>query len=101
MMPTFTDFDWKCINTLKMLSLDMVQTANSGHPGAPLGLSPLMHVLATKVMHWHRGGYMRDRLVLSNGHACALQYALLRLQGILTEEDIRGFRQLDSRYIPH
>lgn len=92
----FDRFDWECIGTLRGLSLDMVQAANSGHPGAPLGLAPLVHVLASRVFRWRRG-VSRDRFVLSNGHACALQYALLFLLGQLDMADIQGFRQLGSR----
>lgn len=93
----FTDLDWHCINTLRALSIDMVQAANSGHPGAPLGLAPFLHVLASRVMRYEPGWVARDRLVLSNGHACALQYAFLHLMGILSMDDVRAFRQLDSR----
>ena len=95
----FTELDWKCINTIRTLSIDMVQSANSGHPGAPLGLAPMVHVLASRVLkHGLRDYVNRDRFVLSNGHACAVQYSMLKLLGVLEMEDIKAFRQLDSRY---
>lgn len=49
-MKEFTDLDWKCINTVRVLAADMVQAANSGHPGAPMGLAPLAHVLFTRFL---------------------------------------------------
>src|ERR1700722_13310481 len=103
MMPIkFTEFDWKCINTIRGLSIDMVQSANSGHPGAPLGLAPMVHVLASRVLkHGLRDYVNRDRFVLSNGHACAVQYSMLYLLGVLTIDDIKGFRQVDSRTPGH
>lgn len=52
MSPEFTEIDWKCINTIRLLSADMVQQANSGHPGAPMGLAPLAHVLFSRFLRF-------------------------------------------------
>ncbi|KAI3633002.1 hypothetical protein MIR68_009077 [Amoeboaphelidium protococcarum] len=103
--PKFDKIDEKVINTVRTLSADMVFKANSGHPGAPMGLAPLAHVLYSRFMkfnpknsHW----FNRDRFVLSNGHACALQYSLLHLYGYnLSLDDIKQFRQLDSKTPGH
>lgn len=100
------DLDWKCINTLRCLSIDQVEAAGSGHPGAPLGLAPLVHTLVTghrqtdkkeKFFKWSLEWAWRDRLVLSNGHACALQYSMLYLLGALTLDDLKHFRRLNSK----
>ncbi len=94
-----------CINTIRTLSMDAVQKANSGHPGAPMGLAPAAFVLWTKVLkhnpknpHWHD----RDRFVLSGGHASMLLYSLLYLTGYdLNLDDIKDFRQWGSRTPGH
>lgn len=74
--------------------------SNSGHPGAPLGLAPLAHVLWSRVMYGDPKDSLwinRDRFVLSNGHACALQYIMLHLMGYkLSMDDLKQFRQLNS-----
>lgn len=93
------------INTVRVLSADAVQKANSGHPGTPMGLAPIGHVLWTRFMnynpkdaHWAN----RDRFVLSCGHACMLQYSYLYLTGYdLTLDDIKNFRQLHSKTAGH
>lgn len=97
--------DWLCINTLRTLSIDMVEKASSGHPGLPLGAAPMAYVL------WHRhlrfdpsapGWPNRDRFVLSAGHGSALLYSLLHLAGYdLTMEDLGAFRQWASRTPGH
>lgn len=87
-------------NALRCLCIDMVQEANSGHPGAPMGMGPLANVLFSEFLkfdasdpHW----LDHDRFVLSNGHASSLQYALLHLCGYnVTMDDLRGFRQWGS-----
>ncbi|RHZ60118.1 transketolase family protein [Aspergillus thermomutatus] len=92
--------DWLTINTIRTLAVDATFHANSGHPGAPMGMAPAAHILFTRFMsfnpknpHWVN----RDRFVLSNGHACMLQYALLHLFGYnLSMADLRNFRQLHS-----
>ncbi len=97
--------DQQCINTLRFLSVDMVQHANSGHPGLPLGAAPMAYALWTKHMkynptdpHWAD----RDRFVLSAGHGSALLYSLLFATGYdLSLEDIKHFRQWGSKAPGH
>ncbi len=92
--------DELCANTIRTLSIDAVQKANSGHPGAPLGLADTAYVLWTKYLkhnpqnpHW----VDRDRFVLSAGHASMLLYSLLYLTGYdITLDDIKNFRQWES-----
>ena len=96
----------KCINTVRILCAEMVEKANSGHPGAPMGCAPLAHVLFGEVMNFSPNNakwFNRDRFVLSNGHACALQYAMLYLTGVggLTLDDLKQFRQLGSKTPGH
>lgn len=83
----------------------MVQQANSGHPGAPMGLATVGHALFNKIMNYNPANPKfpnRDRFVLSNGHACALQYTLLHLSGYpLTLDDLKNFRQLGSKTPGH
>jgi transketolase len=95
----------RCINTIRCLSIDAIQKANSGHPGAPMGLAPAGYVLWTKVLKHHPGSpdwADRDRFVLSGGHASMLLYSLLHLTGYpLSLDDIKQFRQLDSKTPGH
>ncbi|EKM55721.1 uncharacterized protein PHACADRAFT_209241 [Phanerochaete carnosa HHB-10118-sp] len=88
------------IATIRTLAADVVGKANSGHPGAPMGMAPAAHVLFTRFFNTNPKNskwYNRDRFVLSNGHACALQYILLHLLGFkLSLDDLKAFRQLDS-----
>jgi len=97
---TDSDLHIQCINTVRCLSADMVEAANSGHPGAPLGCAPMAHVLFGEHMKHNPADptwFDRDRFVLSNGHACALQYSMLHLTGYpLSIEDCKAFRQIDS-----
>ena len=83
----------KIINTLRFLSLDMIDTANSGHPGMPLGCATLMFVLWTKIINYNPKNTLdinRDRFILSNGHGCALLYSMLHLLGFdYTIEDLK------------
>jgi transketolase len=94
------EFELKCINIIRALSADMPSAASSGHPGAPMGCAPLAHLLWSEVMNYSPSKpewWNRDRFVLSNGHACALQYSMLHLTGYeLTMEDLKQFRQLGS-----
>ena len=90
----------KCIDTVRVLSVDAVQKANSGHPGTPMALSPLGHILWSEVMKYNPQNpewANRDRFVLSCGHACMLQYSYLHLTGYkISLNDIKNFRQLHS-----
>ena len=94
-----------CINTIRTLSMDAVQKANSGHPGTPMALAPLAFVLWDRFLRYspsnpHWAG--RDRFILSNGHASMLQYAILHLTGYdLSLEEIKRFRQWDSKTAGH
>ncbi|HEY1595845.1 MAG TPA: transketolase [Thermoleophilaceae bacterium] len=94
-----------CVNTIRTLSMDAVQAANSGHPGAPMALAPLAYVLYTRVMkHNPRNPewFDRDRFVLSAGHASMLLYSSLYLSGYGLElDDLKNFRQLGSRTPGH
>ena len=93
------------INTVRILAVDAVQKANSGHPGTPMGLAPVGHVLWTESMNYNPKNpewANRDRFILSAGHACMLQYAFLYLTGYgVTLEDLKNFRQLHSRTAGH
>jgi len=97
--------DQQCINTIRFLSVDMVQKADSGHPGMPLGAAPMGYVLWTKFMKYHPANPAwadRDRFVLSAGHGSALLYSLLYLTGYdVTLDDIKQFRQWGSKCPGH
>lgn len=97
--------DQLCINTIRMLAVDAVQQANSGHPGTPMGLAPLAYVLWTRFLqHNPRNPSWpdRDRFVLSAGHASMLLYSLLHLTGYdLPLEDLKRFRQWGSKCPGH
>ena len=92
--------DQLSIDTLRLLSVDTVEKAKSGHPGAPLGCAPIAYLLFHKLMKHnpaHSKWADRDRFVLSNGHASALLYSSLFLSGYkLTIDDLKGFRQWNS-----
>ena len=91
-------------NTLRFLCADMVQRANSGHPGAPMGLADIATMLSLylKVNPNEPLWLNRDRIVFSGGHASALVYSLLHLWGFgVSKEDLRAFRQLDSKTPGH
>ncbi|MBO3682078.1 transketolase [Streptomyces sp. NEAU-YJ-81] len=107
-----------CVTTLRTLAIDAVQAANSGHPGAPMALAPTAHTLWHRFLRYDPGDPLwpnRDRFVLSGGHGSALLYALLHLARVtevtadgkvserpaVTLEDMRRFRQLDSRCAGH
>src|SRR4051795_12641875 len=97
--------DELCINTIRTLSMDAVQKANSGHPGAPMALAPLAYTLYTRVMKHNPADadwFDRDRFVLSAGHASMLLYSSLYLAGYgLTLDDLKNFRQLGSPTAGH
>ncbi|MCL0066161.1 transketolase [Dehalococcoidia bacterium] len=97
--------DELCINTIRFLAIDAVQRANSGHPGAPMGMAPMAYVLWNRFLKhnpvdpkWPN----RDRFILSAGHASAMLYSLLHLTGYdLSLDDIKQFRQWESKTPGH
>jgi transketolase len=112
------DLDLLSINTIRTLAIDAVQQANSGHPGAPMGLAPVAYSLWQRYLRYDPAGPLwpnRDRFVLSNGHASMLLYALIHLAGVreampdgkildkpsISMEEIKRFRQLDSKTPGH
>jgi transketolase len=100
-----TDLDRLAIDTIRTLSIDGVQEANSGHPGAPMGAAPMAYVLWTRFLRHaptHPDWPDRDRFVLSAGHASMLLYSLLHLTGYdLPLDELRAFRQWGSRTPGH
>jgi transketolase len=100
-----TTLEQLSIDTLRLLAVDTVEKAKSGHPGAPLGCSPIAYLLFHKLMKHnpaHAKWADRDRFVLSNGHASALLYSVLFLSGYdVTLEDLKSFRQWHSRTPGH
>ena len=112
------DIDQLCINTIRTLSIDAIQKANSGHPGTPMALAPVAYALWQRFLRFDPADPIwpgRDRFVLSAGHASMLLYSLLHLAGVkavdpdyeivgnpaVSLEDIESFRQLDSRAPGH
>jgi len=103
--PGLSELDELCIQTIRFLSAEAVQKANSGHPGMPMGMAPAAYVLWTKYMKhnpanpkWHN----RDRFVLSAGHGSALLYSMLHLTGYgITLDDLKNFRQWGSKTPGH
>ena len=99
-MSVATDLDRLAIDTIRTLSIDAVQKANSGHPGAPMGAAPMAYVLWTRFLRHaptHPDWADRDRFVLSAGHASMLLYSLLHLTGYeVSLDDLRAFRQWGS-----
>jgi transketolase len=107
-----TDIDQLAINTMRILAVDAVQHAKSGHPGTPMDAAPAAYTLWQRVLRYdpaHPTWMNRDRFVLSSGHASMLLYSLIFLAGIKTEagvdaitlDDIKTFRQADSRCPGH
>jgi transketolase len=113
-----TVLDTLCINTIRTLSMDAVQAANSGHPGTSMALAPVAYCLWQRFLRFDPGDPIwpdRDRFVLSNGHASMLLYSLLHLTGVravnpkyevlgepsVALDDIKRFRQIDSRCPGH
>lgn len=99
------DLDQLCINTIRTLSIDAIQKANSGHPGLPLGMAPAAYVLWTKFLRHNPKNpkwFGRDRFLLSGGHGSMLIYSLLHLTGYdLSMDEIKNFRQLHSKTPGH
>jgi transketolase len=116
-LATGQQLDTLCINTIRTLAIDAVQQANSGHPGAPMGLAPVAYGLWQEYLRYDPESPLwpnRDRFVLSAGHASMLLYAILHLAGVrkadgdkitnelsVSMEEIKRFRQLDSRTPGH
>ena len=115
---TGTQLDQLCINTIRTLSMDAVQKANSGHPGAPMALAPVAYCLWQQFLNYDPEDPIwpnRDRFVLSNGHASMLLYSLIYLAGVrevsadgkilstpaLSIDEIKNFRQLGSKTPGH
>ena len=105
MSPPTKELELLCVNTIRAVSADQPQAANSGHPGAPMGCAPMAYLLWNEFMNYSSsdpGWINRDRFVLSNGHACALQYTMLHLTGYgVTEKDLSEFRRLGSKTPGH
>lgn len=103
--PAGLTLDTQCVNTIRTLSMDAIQKANSGHPGAPMGLAPAAYLLWTRYLKHNPENPAwpdRDRFVLSGGHASMLLYSLLHLTGYgLTLEDLKQFRQWGSKTPGH
>ncbi len=97
--------DWLCINTIRTLSIDAIQKANSGHPGLPLGAAPFAYVLFQKHLKFNPKNpqfFDRDRFVLSAGHGSMLIYSLLHLYGYdLSLDEVKNFRQPGSKTPGH
>src|SRR3990170_4511847 len=95
-----TELDRLCVNTIRTLTIDAVQKANSGHPGLPLGAAPVGYVLYTRMMRHNPADpkwLNRDRFVLSGGHGSMLLYTLLHLTGYdLPLSELQNFRQWGS-----
>jgi len=95
-----SNLDQLCINSIRVLAIDAVQKANSGHPGMPMGMAPIAYLLWTRFMRYNPANphwFGRDRFVLSAGHGSMLLYAMLYLSGYdLPLEQIKQFRQLGS-----
>jgi len=102
---TASKLDEKCVTAVRVLSAELPSAAKSGHPGAPMGCAPIAHALWGHTMHFSPKDPKwpnRDRFVLSNGHACALQYAMLHLTGYdVTVKDMSEFRKLHSKCPGH
>src|ERR1044072_8999 len=113
-----TELDELCVNTISTLAMDAVQMANSGHPGTPMAMAPVVYTLWQRFLRFdpeHPIWPNRDRFVLSAGDASMLLYSQLRLTGVktvnpkyetlgepsVTLDDIKTFRQLDSKCPGH
>src|SRR3974390_3286078 len=117
-LATGRQLDELSINTIRTLSIDAVQAANSGHPGAPMGLAPVAYCLWQQFLRFDPQGPVwpnRDRFILSNGHASMLLYSLLHLTGVtevsrnyenlhppaVSLDDIKRFREVGSKCPGH
>jgi transketolase len=112
------EMDKQCISTIRTLAMDAVQQANSGHPGTPMAMAPVIYCLWQRFLRFDPQDPIwpnRDRFVLSMGHASTLLYAMLHLCGVravnpeyevlgklsVELDDIKNFRQLDSKCPGH
>jgi len=99
------ELDQKCVNTIRSISMDCVESAKSGHPGMPMGVAPMAYILWTRFLrHNPRNPFWpdRDRFVLSAGHGSMLLYSLLYLTGYsLSMEELKNFRQWNSKTPGH
>lgn len=102
---TMNGVEQKVVNTLRTLSIDMIEKANSGHPGMPMGAAPMAYTLWAKHMKFNpsnSGWFNRDRFVLSAGHGSALLYSMLHLFGYnVSMDDLKSFRQWESKTPGH
>ena len=106
MATTGSDLDLLCINTIRCLSIDAVQKANSGHPGMPMGAAPMGYAIYNKHLRHNPANPTwpnRDRFILSPGHGCMLLYSILHLTGYeeVTLDQIKQFRQWGSKTPGH
>ena len=101
----FTKADQLAVQTIRTLSIDAIERANSGHPGLPMGAAPMAHVLWTRFLNYNPKNpkwFNRDRFVLSAGHGSMLLYSLLHLSGFdVSIEDLKNFRQWGSKTPGH
>ena len=101
---SFDKTDLLAVNTIRSLSIDAIEKANSGHPGLPMGAAPMAYVLWQKHLNFNPKNvdwFNRDRFVLSAGHGSMLIYSLLHLSGILEMDDLKEFRQYESKTPGH
>jgi transketolase len=103
--PGLSELDELCVQTIRFLSVDAVQKANSGHPGMPMGMAPAAYILWTKHLRYNPANPRwqgRDRFILSAGHGSMLLYSLLHLTGYpLSLEELKNFRQWGSKTPGH
>lgn len=100
----FNEKDQLAVDSIRALSIDAIEAANSGHPGLPMGAAPMAYTLWTKHLNFNpqsKNYFNRDRFVLSAGHGSALLYSLLHLSGSLELEEVKNFRQWDSKTPGH
>ncbi|SUM71938.1 transketolase [Staphylococcus hominis] len=100
----FNEKDQLAIDTIRALSIDAIEEANSGHPGLPMGAAPMAYTLWTRHLNFNpqsKDYFNRDRFILSAGHGSALLYSLLHVSGSLELEELKQFRQWDSKTPGH
>jgi len=100
----FNEKDQLAIDTIRALSIDAIEKANSGHPGLPMGAAPMAYTLWTRHLNFNpqsKDFFNRDRFILSAGHGSALLYSLLHVSGSLELEELKQFRQWGSKTPGH